>query len=421
MAVYYVRKSIGDDSTGNGSYAAPYLTVEKAATVADDGAGNIVEILDSGVYEETDIETFVNAITVRATGTNSPTLAGDMSDHYAFKSYASGNYYEGLNFVNYVTSPHGGGNGAGKYFKMDGCVAHYTGTQNVVDSTTDGMSEIHNSKLVSYGNNTITVNHNRYFLVTNSVLATNDVGSAVIMSSKGYFKTTASFCTCIGSGYDVVAERSYILMSGLAKVKNCIISGTGIGINANVSEHNLVHVTSGESTALPWVEYTTNHHYNDDAGVEARTASLGEITGDPLFVSGSHTGVENSINGDTHFASQDFSLQRLSPAVDAGARDGWCDGYDIIDTKRKQGCTWDIGAYEYIPIGGNWTEYESHEKLNVDSDLALNSVSNTLKHDHKFDKCAKLRQACFSLVARGPISLRGRTIAYKVELGGNKN
>ena len=419
MAVYYVRKSTGNDSSGDGSYATPYLTVETAAQIADNGAGNIVEILDSGIYEETDIETEDNAITVRATGTHSPTLAVDMSDHYAFKAGVSGNFYEGLNFVNYVTSPHYGTSNAGKYFKMDGCVAHYTGTQNVA-SAVSGMTEIHNSKLVSHGSHTITVTHNQYFLVTNSVLAANDVGRAVIMSAKGNFRTTASFCTCIGSGYDATAERSYILMAGLAKVKNCIISGTGIGINANVSEYNLVHVTSGESTALPWVTYTANNHYNDSADPGLRTASLGEFTGDPLFVSGSHTGVEGTSNGNVHFASQDFSLQRRSPAIDAGARDGWWDGYDIIDTKRNQWCTWDIGAYEHIPVD-NWTDYETHEKLNVNSDLVLNSVSNALKHDQKFHKCYNPGQACFSSAARGPISLRGRPTAYKVDVGRNKN
>ena len=82
MAIYYVSKA-GSDSTSDGTNPdTPYLTVGAACAVADNSSGNVVEILDSGQYDEGDIAILGNAITVRATGSNTPILDGDDGSLY---------------------------------------------------------------------------------------------------------------------------------------------------------------------------------------------------------------------------------------------------------------------------------------------------------------------------------------------------
>jgi len=61
----------------------------------------------------------------------------------------------------------------------------------------------------------------------------------------------------------------------------------------------------------------------------------GSQYGDPLFTN----------------ANDDLSLQTLSPCVDAGIANGLTIE-DILGTSRPQGSSYDIGAYEYIPIVG---------------------------------------------------------------------
>jgi hypothetical protein len=158
---------------------------------------------------------------------------------------------------------------------------------------------------------------------------------------------TASFCTCIGSGYTENGGRNYVLMAQVAKVINCIVSGSGIGINSYDSTYNLVQVSDA-----PWISWSSTNFVNGSAA--ARSANTGEITGDPLFVSGSDIGQDPlggsppKSDGNVHFASQEYSLQSGSPAINAGA-----DYLDITTdiSGNTRDSDPDIGAYEFAIAG----------------------------------------------------------------------
>lgn len=71
MTTYYVRKT-GNDSTGDGSTALPWLTINKAITTASSAGGHVI-IVGDGTYEETSgsgylyiTKAFTAAVTIRS-------------------------------------------------------------------------------------------------------------------------------------------------------------------------------------------------------------------------------------------------------------------------------------------------------------------------------------------------------------------
>ena len=91
MTIYYVASGSGNDSNAGTSISAPKKTIEHTCNLADNGAGNIVEIIDSSTYYEGDIDILGNSIVVRATGTNNPIMDGGPGNNdYAFVPFISG-------------------------------------------------------------------------------------------------------------------------------------------------------------------------------------------------------------------------------------------------------------------------------------------------------------------------------------------
>jgi len=347
MTVYYVAKT-GDDGNAGTTLGAPKLTIANACAVADGGAGNVVEIIDSGVYSEGDIAIYTNAITVRATGSNTPIMDGTSGNNdYAFTSNASGNVFQGLIMRNYddglVNSFGWPPNGYD--FKLLGCTGHFIAGPQQIGA--GGNAEVQNCKIVSDTRTTFTPYGNYKIWFNNSVIATNAEGYHCIDSAQSRTAVTASFCTFIGSGYG--SGRNNNLVNQVYKVINCIVSGSGDGINANTSTYNLVNV-SGD----PFIAWS-----GDDYDGTARSANTGEITGDPKFTSGTLPAYDPTFPG-VDFGkanTQNYSLLEGSPAIDAGTAYGGITT-DIIGTARSSP---DIGAYE-VAAGGY-----ANEVLGVES------------------------------------------------------
>ncbi len=132
------------------------------------------------------------------------------------------------------------------------------------------------------------------------------------------------------------------------------IPSNPVGINANASGsvyNNIFNNCTGWDSATSPSIGGNNIWYNPGGYIP------GHFNGDllnvnPLFVS-----------------TNDFHLQSNSPAIDAGVV-ATNVPFDIAGTPRPQGKTWDIGAYEYVPGGGDTTPP-------VISSVTATVVSNT--------------------------------------------
>jgi len=399
MTIYYVASGSGNDSNAGTSISAPKKTIEHTCNLADNGAGNIVEIIDSSTYYEGDIDILGNSIVVRATGTNNPIMDGGPGNNdYAFVPFISGNVFQGLTMKNYDDGLiNTGWNSNGKSFILSGCVGHFVGgPQHIGNGVTPAQSAVVNEcKIVSDGNAVFSCGNAKVWF-NNSVLASNAVGS-LITSAQSYTDVTASFCTFIGSGYSNSSGRNYILVDQLYKVINCIVSGTGDGINAYDSTYNLVNVTGD-----PFIAWS-----NDSWDGTPRTGSTGEITGDPLFISGSNSANADPVRkGNVDFASQDYDLLVGSPAVGAGV------SYQGILTDLSLGArtvTVDIGAYE--GPGPFWTNYTAEASGTLRADFTINLYEN-LNSNHKYRIANNPQRPPFSYGIKGPANLRGRKSVY---------
>jgi len=395
MTVYYVAKT-GNDSNAGTSLSAPKLTIANACGVADGGTGNIVEIIDSEQYNEGDVFIYPNAITVRATGSNSPIMDGDSGNNdYAFDPYVSGCVFQGLHMRNYDNALVGG-NTAGQSFLLSGCVGQYILGPQQIGGASTGVAEVQDCKIVCEQNFAFScANANIWF--NNSVIASNAV-SHVVDSQQSHVNVTASFCTFIGSGYNNSNGRNGNIINHVYKIRNCIVSGSGDGINAYDSTYNLVHV-SGD----PFVEWS-----GDDYDGTPRSANTGEITGDPKFVSGSQPGkADPAAYGNVEFGTQDYSLTTGTPASGKGVSYGGVT-LDIVEATRANPPT--IGAYEFAQI---WTDYETEDRFPFDpADLTINHYVN-IRENQKYRIASDPHQTPFSRGIKGPSTLRGRNTPYK--------
>ena len=401
MTVYYVAKS-GNDSNAGTSLSAPKLTIENACNLADNGAGNIVEIIDSGVYAEGDIDIFSNPITVRATGSNKPIMDGDSGNHdYAFVPYISGSVFQGLHMRNYDDGLiNGGFNSNAKCFILSGCIGHFlAGPQQIGNGATQ-HAQVKDCLIVSETRNAFTCNNSKIWF-NNSVIASNKVGYPAIDSAQANVNITASFCTFIASGHDNSSGRHYNIVNQVYKVINCIVSGSGDGINAFDSTYNLVSVNGD-----PFIVWS-----NDSYDGTARSAATGEITGNPLFFSGSKPGTATpNVNGNVDFDTQWYKLTEGSPADGAGIAYGGV-GTDISGTIRT--LPRDLGPYTFVK---EWTDYYDEPNTPFSKDFGINQYKNMASNE-KFRYNQNPAQPPFSLAQKGPRNLRGRKKAYELKQG----
>ena len=400
MTVYYVAKS-GNDSNAGTSIGAPKLTIANACGVADNSSGNIVEIIDSGVYAEGDIDIIGNPITVRATGSNKPIMDGDSNNNdFAFLPYISGSVFQGLHMRNYDDGLiNTNWNSNAKCFILSGCIGHFIGGPQQIGNGATQHAQVKDCLILSDTRNPFTCNNSNIWF-NNSVIASNKVGYPAIDSAQAYVNVTASFCTFIGSGHDNSSGRYYNIVNQVYKVINCIVSGSGDGINAYDSTYNLVNV-SGD----PFIVWSNNSYDGT-----ARSANTGEATGDPLFQSGSQPGTATpAVNGNVDFDTQLYTLKAGSPAIDSGAAYLGVNT-DISGNTRTSP---DIGAYEFESADPEWTSYTDKPDNNFSAEFTINAYPN-LASDHKFSYSDDVKQAPFSIGLKGSRNLRGRKNPYKV-------
>ena len=398
MTVYYVAKS-GNDSNAGTSIGAPKLTIANACGVADNSSGNIVEIIDSGVYAEGDIDIIGNPITVRATGSNKPIMDGDSNNNdFAFLPYISGSVFQGLHMRNYDDGLiNTNWNSNAKCFILSGCIGHFIGGPQQIGNGATQHAQVKDCLIVSDTKNAFTCNNSKIWF-NNSVIASNAVGSPAIISAQANVNVTASFCTFIASGHNNSSGRYHNIVNQVYKVINCIVTGSGDGINAYDSTYNLVQV-SGD----PFITWSIA-----DYDGTPRSANTGEITGDPLFQSGSQPGTKTpNVAGNVDFDTQWYKLTEGSPAIEAGV------AYNNVtsDISGAFRTNYDIGAYAYEASDPDWSSYYETPGRRYDEALTNRRYEKSLG-DYKYKYSDSNRQAPFQLGIPGAVSLRSRRTAY---------
>jgi len=400
VTVYYVSKA-GNDSN-DGTFGSPKLTIANACGVADGGTDNIVEIIDSGVYSEGDIDILGNPITVRATGSNKPIMDGDSSNNdYAFVPYISGSVFMGLHMRNYddglINTSYGI---SPECYILSGCIGHFLGgPQQIGDNGNPARhAEVHDCLIVSDGNAAFTCQDGKVWF-NNSVIASNKPGYAVIDSAQSKVNITASFCTIIGSSHNNSSGQYGNIVNQVYKIINCIVSGSGDGINAYDSTYNLVHV-SGD----PFIQWSSDSHDGTP-----RAANTGEITGNPLFQSGSDPGtVDPVVLGNVDFDTQWFKLTTGSPAIAAGTSYGSVTA-DISGSERSTPPS--MGAYEFVTSDPDWSSHFETPGRRYDAALTDRRYEKSLG-EYEYRYSDSNRQIPFQLNIPGAPSLRRRKTPY---------
>jgi len=401
MTVYYVAKT-GNDSNAGTDPASPKLTIDDAVDTAwRGGAGNIVEILDSEQYDEGEIQILTNAVTIRATGSNKPILDGEAGAHnYAFWSYVSGCVYQGLHMRKYDDTIIYGGNASGKSFLMSGCIAHsIMGPQYLGSGFPVGQAEVHDSWIISDRRTAVqTVNPDPVW-INNSVIVSNSEGYSALKGVYNHENVTASFCTILGAGFNGSSDHYPIVNVWRGIIRNCIVSGSGNGINAYTgnSTYNLVYVDN--DAFMAW-------DTGGGANGSTRAQNTGEIARDPEFVAGAApTHIDIDVDN--------YNIGAASPANAAGVA-YLSVSVDISGNVR--GDPPDVGAYEFNPT---WTRYLSEPDRRFGRDLTINNYKN-LSADHKFrlregtKSVANPGQMPFLYGGSGVPTIRARGKAYKV-------
>ena len=389
MTTYYVAKT-GNDSNPGTSQGAPKLTLGSAIGAVGDN--DTIEFIDEGTYSEYNLSIFDNNITIAHTASElgRPVIDADGNADHIFEIYGSPYTLVGLE----LKSPSNSGNpnfgeiikkGSASdfhYFHISGCFIHDTPRlfDFPINNRTGTPSTIKDSVLYFGGSRNACFSAQFGVEISNCLFTSSaDTEDEPLLLGAGAGSATgitASFSTFIHRG---AAHSSDPIITSWAKVINCIVSGTGMGISSDDHTYNLLNV-SGEDF----------RNYANDANGSAATGDIIDTV--PLFVNGAAAG-----------------------AVNAGtAFDGIV--VDISGTSRAR-TTPDIGCFEYYSSGGGditWDAYTAQPNINFENGFVIQSPTN-LASNHKFNEEKDPKQTPFSLGTKGPANLRGRTTAYKVE------
>ena len=146
MGTYYVRKD-GNDTTGDGSSATPWLTVFKAINTVPIAGNHIINV-GPGTYAEENAtlkylyvdRTFLNWVTIQAEDpANPPVIRGNGSADFTLRSDHTPTYYRWKNLIFDDTDAVGGkatavialtSGTATNHWEFDGCTIRFTQNQN---------------------------------------------------------------------------------------------------------------------------------------------------------------------------------------------------------------------------------------------------------------------------------------------------
>lgn len=408
MTTYYVAKT-GHDANPGTSQGLPKLTLGSAIGAVGDN--DTIEFIDEGTYSEYSLSIFDNNITIAHTASElgRPVIDAGGNANHIFEIYGSPYTLVGLElkspsnsgYPNYGQIIKKGSASDVHYFHISGCFIHDTPRlfNFPINNRTGTPSTIKDSVLYFGGSRPASFQAQFGVEISNCLFTSSaddpdNVNAPLLWNGTGGSTgITASFSTFIHRG---PAHDTYPIVAQWAKVINCIVSGSGMGIGSDDHTYNLLNVSGEDFKNLA----------NDPGAGSAGTGDIIDTV--PLFVDGAAAGSATSIAGN-------YDLQASSPAVNAGtAFDGIV--VDISGTSRAR-TTPDIGCFEYYSSGGGgttWDDYTAQPNINFESGFVIQSPTN-LASNHRFNEEKDPKQAPFSLGAKGPISLRGRTTAYKVE------
>ena len=403
MTTYYVAKT-GNDSNAGTSQGAPKLTLGSAIGAVGDN--DTIEFIDEGTYSEYSLSIFDDNITIAHTASElgRPVIDAGGNANHIFEIYGSPYTLVGLE----LKSPSNSGNpnfgqiikkGSASdfhYFHISGCFIHDTPRlfNFSINNRTGTPSTIKDSVLYFGGSRNACFSAQHGVEISNCLFTSSaDTEDEPLLLGAGAGSATditASFSTFIHRG---AAHSSDPIITSWAKVINCIVSGSGMGISSDDHTYNLLNV-SGEDF----------RNYANDANGSAGTGDIIDTV--PLFVDGAAAGSATSIAGN-------YNLQASSPAVNAGI-DFDSIVVDISGTSRARNSP-DIGCFEYYCEGCiTWDDYTAQPNINFESGFVIQSPTN-LASNHRFNEEKDPKQTPFSLGTKGPANLRGRTTAYKVE------
>jgi len=403
MTTYYVAKT-GDDLNDGTIQRAPKQTIQAALTAADTD-GDTVEIIDEGVYNEGDLTPGEENITLHHTAStlgrpeiHGTGLAGDAAE-FAFDLNYLGFSIKGIEIYSYGSYPNGcvfnmtSNADAREGFVIEDCFIYDVprlADQNLA-GTIDDPCEIKQCIMYfegsRYGNTGANIRNNGYLEISNCLLtASNKSGNWPIVDDYSVFGT-ASFTTIIDRGTISQATMR------IAKAINCFVSSsTAFGIASDDQTYNIVCVPDAGRAF---------RNLDDDGDVAAATGEQAITHAEVGFV-------DNRSIGDTVGIADNYKLTYASKLVGAGT------SFDdiVIDLAGAlRPCRgYDVGCFEYIT---DWSEYTTEPAGSFDNGFVIQNNTN-LSSNHKFKYCPINRQAPFSLGAKGPSSLRGRSSAYKV-------
>ena len=408
MTTFYVAKS-GNDSNSGRDQGAPKLTIAGAITVADvSPGGHTIEIIDSGQYDEANLEVTFPGLTITHTASSlaRPQIydsTGAESWIFRWNTNVTGNTLQGLELgpckggVLFSTSAQ-----TQRTFHLTGCFVHGVPklvTHAIEGNGVDDPCTIHESVIYGTGPGTdanalILVNGSLY--IRNSLVTSSKDSPGYLLKNYAGANVTASFSTFINR--DTASTYPVIQAS---KVINCIVSGSPgtDGIASNDHSYNLVHVGGPSFKNL------------DNSATNA--TGSGDITGrPPEFVAG-------TVQGETNAIAANYKLQSTSPAINYGTP-YLLTAIDISGNSRPTAGgaggsldNPDMGCFEYpTPY---WGDYGTENYPHFASDFTVNLYLNTTA-DYKLRYADSPGQVPFFLGPKGPISLR-KDKAYLVTEG----
>lgn len=245
--------------------------------------------------------------------------------------------YDTVLSYNKVYNNTGSGNNGGGLKSSNGCY-NITFAYNFVYGNggpgiwLDGTwnSEIYGNVL--YGNGTTSGNRHEIAIGT-STSTGNVVYNNTINHSYNSACSGGEPCSGIYVGVvDTVVKNNIMYLSSSANYNDAIVVANSAisGYDAGAIDYNLYHATN-RSTYLNW----GGTEYNFTNWKSASNQDANSINDNPDF---------------TNVGSNVYTLQDVSPAVDAGIGVGI--NTDIDGKSIPQGSGYDIGSYEYVPGGG---------------------------------------------------------------------
>jgi hypothetical protein len=353
----YVSKG-GDDSTGDGSEARPYLTISKAIEAASPGQSILV---GAGTYSER-IEYAGKTLRIKSSGgPEATTIQGSLGNTVvSIDALATNSELIGFKITGGSGKPSPSGYGSDYYGGGVHCLTTALIENCIFEGNGKGIprqnSATFGGAIYSAGGNLRVVN---CLIINNYAWAS---GGASLTENGGI---EFDRCTVHGNDSSLFFGRQgglAVANSGKMVVRNSIVWGnSGAQLGAFGSPYN----RNTEITA----EYSDIEPPNDGGGAQSFTAGSGNTTEDPKFV-------------DT--AAKNYALQTGSPAIDSAApglpkdADGTpADmGYRLVTLNASKAVLRFIRDSDVLKISGST---QLGQEVTIEAVVMLDASSETLK------------------------------------------